>query len=154
MTCDVRLGRVVGLPAVLGETLMGHVERAVLTPDGRQLRGLVIRKGLGGARWAEGRGIGVLGDVSVVLGRRPVHLPRDADFTLRTVKDESGLTLGRVTDVWVSPESLEVTALEVSLGLYEELRKGRLTVRRWAVQPDEEDGARVLIPREEWEVTQ
>lgn len=154
MTSDVRLGRIVGLPAVLGGKLLGHVERAVLTGDGTHLRGLVIRRGLGSARWA-GRGdIGVIGDVSVILGQRPARLPRDTDFALSTVKDESGLTLGRVTDVWISPESLAVTALEVTLGLYEELRSGRLTVRRWAVQPDDGDGAQVLIPREEWEVTQ
>lgn len=152
MTCDVRLGRIVGLPAVLGERLLGHVERAVLTEDGARLRGLVIRRGLGSARWAAGSGIGVLGDVSVILGTRPVRLPRDTDFVLRTVKDESGLTLGRVTDVWICPENLAVTALEVTLGLYEDMRQGRLTIRRWTVQPDPEDGAQVLIPREEWEV--
>lgn len=152
MTSDVRLGRVLGLPAILGERMVGHVERAVLAPDGQHLRGLLIRKGLGSARWAEREQIGVLGDISVILDGKPTRPPRDADFTLRTVKDESGLTLGRVTDVWVSSETLQVTALEVTLGLLEELRTGRLRVQHWAVQPDDDDGAQVLIPREEWEV--
>lgn len=150
MTCDVRLGRVLGLPAVLGERLVGHVERAVLDREGRQLRGLVIRRGLGGAKWVSREGVGVLGDVSVILGRAPVRPPKDADFTLRTVKDESGLTLGRVTDVWLSPETLSVTALEVTLGPLEDIRTGRLRVRDWAVQPGEDGAAQVLIPRREW----
>lgn len=152
MTCDIRLGRVLGLPAVLGERLVGHVERAVLDREGRQLRGLVIRRGLGGARWVSREDVGVLGDVSVIIGRTPVRTPRDTGFTLRTVKDESGLTLGRVTDVWLSPETLAVTALEVTLGLMEELRTGRLRVREWAVQPGEDGAAQVLIPRKAWEV--
>ncbi|MBQ8200236.1 MAG: hypothetical protein IJZ74_00560 [Clostridia bacterium] len=152
MTCDVRLGRVLGLPAILGERMVGHVERAVFAQDGRRLRGLIIRRGLGGAKWIGRDKISVLGDVSVILTERPARPPRDADFALRTVKDESGLTLGRVTDAWISTDTLAVTALEVTLGLLEDLRTGRRIVRQWAIRPGE-DGAQVLIPREEWEVT-
>lgn len=153
MTCDVRLGRVVGLPAVCGDRLVGHVERAVLEEDGRQLRGLILRRGLGGARWAAREEIGLLGDVSVILKTRPGRPPRSTDFTLRAVKDESGLTLGRVTDVFVSPDTLAVTALEVSLGLVEELLRGRQLIRRWAIRPGDQDGPQVLIPRDAWEET-
>ncbi len=157
MTCDVRLGRVLGLPAILGERLVGHVERAVLEKDGRRLRGLMIRRGLGSAKWVGRQDIHVLGDVSVILAARPVRPPKDTDFALRTVKDESGLTLGRVTDAWISPDTMDVTAIEVTLGLLEDLRSGRRKVAQWAVQPSEGasggDGAQVLIPREEWEVT-
>lgn len=152
MTCDVRLGRVLGLPAVHGERLVGHVERAVLDREGKRLRGLLIRRGLGGARWVGREGVGVIGDVSVILSRLPGRPPKDADFALRTVKDESGLTLGRVTDVWLSPETLDVTALEITLGLIEELRTGRLRVQDWAIQPDDDGAAQVLIRRQEWEV--
>lgn len=152
MTSDVRLGRVLGLPAILGERMVGHVERAVLDRDGRRLRGLTIRRGLGSARWVEREGVGVLGDVSVILGRAPVRMPRDTDFSLRTVKDESGLTLGWVTDLWLSPETLDVTALEITLGLMEELRNGRLRVKEWTVQPGEDGAAQVLLPRNAWEV--
>ncbi len=157
MTCDIRLGRVLGLPAILGEHLVGHVERAVLDRDGHHLRGLLIRRGLGSARWACCEDIRVLGDVSVILRQQPVRPPKDTDFALRTVKDESGLTLGRVTDAWISPESLDVTAIEVTLGLLEDLRTGRRRVAQWTVQPMDTsiggDAAQVLIPREEWEVT-
>lgn len=154
MTCEMRLGRVLGLPAILGERCVGHVESAALEQDGRRLRGLVLRRGLGGARWIPREGVGVLGDVSVVLKRPPCRPPRDADFTLQGVKDESGLTLGRVTDVWLSPKTLEVTALEVTLGPTEDLLRGRLRVLEWAVQPGENGLSQVLIGRKEWEVQQ
>ena len=152
MTCDIRLGRVLGLPAIFGERCVGHVERAALDREGRRLTGLVLRRGLGGARWISREDVGVLGDVSVVLKSAPGRPPRDADFTLRAVKDESGLTLGRVTDVWLSPETLEITALEVTLGPTEDLLRGRLRVQEWAVQPGENGAAQVLIGRKEWEV--
>lgn len=150
MTCDVRLGRILGLPAVCGERVVGHVERAVPDEQGTRLMGLVIRRGLGSAKWADRSAISVLGDVSVILRSRPGRVPRGSSMLLSTVKDESGLTLGRITDWWISPETLDVTALEITLGLMEELCTGRLRVKRWSVQPGEE-GAQVLIPREEWE---
>lgn len=150
MTSEIRLGRVVGLPVVLGERMVGHVERTVLSRDGRQLRGLMIRRGLGSARWVSREAVGVVGDVSVILSCAPARMPRDTDFSLRTVKDESGLTLGRVTDVWLCPETLSVTALEITLGPMEDLLTGRLRVTDWTVQPGEDGCAQVLIPRAAW----
>ena len=150
MTCDVRLGRILGLPAVCGERVVGHVERAVPDEEGHRLIGLVIRRGLGSAKWANRSAITVLGDVSVILGARPGRVPKGSDTVLGAVKDESGLALGRVTDLWISPETFDITALEITLGLLEDLRSGRRTIRQWTVQSGEE-GAHVLIPRSEWE---
>lgn len=150
MTSDMRLCRVIGLPVIHGSRMVGHVERAILDRQGKQLRGLLLRHGLGSARWASREDVGVLGDVSVILGRAPIRPPRDTDYALRLVKDESGLTLGRVTDAWLSPQTLTVTALEITLGPVEDLRSGRLRIGSWTVQPGEDGEAQVLIPREEW----
>lgn len=150
MTCDVRLGRIVGLPAVCGEKVVGHVERAIPDEGARSLRGLVIRRGLGSAKWADRSAIAVLGDVSVILEAKPVRVPRRGSAALGPVKDESGLTLGRVTDLWVNPETFAITAMEISLGWMEELHGGRRVIRRWMIQPGQE-APQVFIPREEWE---
>ena len=150
MTSDVRLGRILGLPAVCGERVVGHVERAVPDETGRNVLGFVIRRGLGSAKWADAGAIRVLGEVSVILGEKPGRVPKGSDAALRTVKDAGGLTLGRVTDWWISRDSLQITGLEITLGLLEDLRSGRRRVSQWAVQPGEE-GLTVLIPREEWE---
>ena len=152
MTCEMRLTRVLGLPAILGERLLGHVERTALDPRLRRLRGLVIRRGLGGARWVSREGVSVLGDVSVVLQSAPGRPPKDADCPLGRVTDESGLTLGRVTDAWLKPDTLEITALEVTLGPLEDLRRGRLRVRDWAIQTTSGGETQVLIERQKWEV--
>lgn len=141
-----RLGQVVGLPAALNGRMVGRVEQAVLTPDGRSLWGLVLRHGLGGARWAEAGSIDVLGQVAVVLQEKPTRPPRHADFLLTSVKDSTGLNLGRVTDVYINPDTMQVTALEISLGLVEELRLGRMLARRFVVLPTPEEPGQVLIP--------
>lgn len=150
MTCDVRLGRILGLPAVVGARVVGHVERAVPDQTGQHMQGLIIRRGLGGAKWVDRSQVAVLGDVSVILRQRPGRVPKGSDITLSSVKDESGLTLGRITDLWISKDALDITALEVTLGPLADLTSGRRRVHKWAVQPGE-DGMQVLIPREEWE---
>lgn len=152
MTCELRLTRVIGLPVILGQRLAGHVERARLTPDGRQLAGLVIRRGLGGARWVSRETICVLGDVSVVLRGAPTRLSGESAAPPHRVTDESGLTLGRVTDAWLQPDTLQISALEVSLGPIEDLRQGRLRVRHWDLQSGSDDTRHILIRRNEWEV--
>lgn len=142
----IRLGSILGLPAALEGRMVGRVEQAVLTPDGHALRGLVVRHGLGGARWVDAEAIDVLGEVSVILGRKPQRLPADADFALTSVKDTGGLNLGRVTDAYVNPATLQVTALEVSLGLVEEITLGRMLARHFVVRPTPDEPGQVLIP--------
>ncbi len=146
----MRLGRILGLPAICGEKVIGHVERAIPDESGQHVQGFVIRRGLGGAKWADRSAIEVLGDVSVILREKPGRVPKKSGAALGPVKDEGGLTLGRVTDLWIRRDDLDIAALEVTLGLVEDLRSGRQTIRRWSVQPGEE-GLTVLIPREEWE---
>ena len=134
--------RVLGLPAVLRGRSQVHVERAVLENDGHALRGLIVRRGFGGAKWVARDSIALLGDVSVILRACPTHLPRKTDFRLRTVKDTRGLTLGCVTDVLISADNLLVSELEVSLGLIDDFRDGRRRIRHFSASPDGD----VLVP--------
>ena len=143
MTSEIRLNGVLGLPVILRGRMVGRVERAVVTADGRSLRGLAIRRGLGGAKWVETRSIAVLGEVSVIVDGEPTRLPHEADFSLRMVKDTAGMTLGWVTDVLLNPETFHVTGLELTLGLMEELLGGRLIARSWTVVPGTNQ---VLVP--------
>lgn len=143
MTSDIRLNGVLGLPVIRQGRMVGRVERAVVTADGRSLRGLAIRRGLGGAKWVEARQIVVLGEVSVVIDDGPARLPHDADFFLRSVRDTGGMTLGWVTDVFLNPATYRVTGLELTLGLIEELLGGRLIARSWTVVPGT---GQVLVP--------
>ena len=133
MTSDIRLNSVLGLPVILRGRMIGRVERAVITADGRALRGLLIRRGLGGAKWIGSDQILVVGEVSVIIDGEPARVPHDADFELGTVKDTGGMALGWVTDVFLNPATCRVTGLELTLGLMEELMGGRLIARSWTV---------------------
>lgn len=143
MTSEIRLNGILGLPVILRGRMIGRVERGVVTSDGRSLRGLTVRRGLGGAKWIESGHIVVLGEVSVIVDNEPTRLPRDAGFDLGTVKDTGGMPLGWVTDVFLHPVTYRVTGLELTLGLMEELLGGRLIARTWTVTPGT---GQVLVP--------
>ena len=57
------LNRMVGLPVVWQDRQLGYVERAVPDAHARRLSGVVVRKGIGAAKWVSSDGI------AVVLGR-------------------------------------------------------------------------------------
>ena len=76
----------------------------------------------------------------------PVKTPKDCDFRLTTVWDTAGLPLGRVTDVYVSPMTHEVKALEVSLGPVETMRTGRCIARTFSVCDALPEAGAVMIP--------
>ena len=142
-TSEIRLGQLLGLPVILEGRMVGRIERAVITPDGECLRGVMLRRGLGGAKWASRDHIEVLGEVSVILKHPPTRVPKDADFAFHGVRDTGGMALGWVTDAYLHTGSFRLTALEVSLGLMEELRGGRYLARKWSVTPETGE---VLIP--------
>jgi len=122
------------------------VEQAVLTCDGKRLRGLILRHGMGGARWIAEEDVLILGEVSVILRKRPGRLPADAGFTLSSVKDTRGMQLGWVTDVYLNSAARTVSALEVDLGPAETFRTGRLLARAFTVAPEDDGKPCVLIP--------
>lgn len=143
---SVRLSQLCGLPAVLGRQVVGCVEQAMLTRDGRALRGLILRRGMGAAKWSPAAQVRLIGQASVILSAPPVRVPPDADFALTSVLDTGGLRLGRVTDVWLDPDTLLVTALEISLGALETMRGGRLVARTFTPHPVPDDPGQVLLP--------
>ena len=142
----IRLGGIMGLPVVRQGRILGRVEQAVLDESGKFLRGMVVRKGIGGAMWLGNPEISVIGGVSILAKGELQHLPGRVDFELTSVKDASGLRLGRVTDVLLNPMTRRVAALEISLGPLEEWRHGRALLREFTVRPTPEEPGQVLVP--------
>lgn len=142
----IRLSSLTGLPVVLAGCIVGSVEQGVLTRDGRTLRGLILRRGMGTARWTPEEDVLLLGTVSVIVSRKPGRVPADAGFAFTSVKDTAGLYLGRVTDVWIDPVTRRSGALEVSLGPVETLNGGRLLAHTFRACPAPDDPGQVLVP--------
>lgn len=110
------LRRLIGMPVVWQGAVIGYVERGVLAPGGKSLRGIVLRRGLQGARWVARENVEELGSACVLARAQPVRPPKTAEISLSRVYHTDGQCLGMVTDALIDRRSLRVTALEVSYG--------------------------------------
>ena len=130
----------IGLPVIRGGKTVGLLEQAVLDESGRKLRGIIIREGIGGAKWMDRENIQTIGGVSVLVSGEWKKPPKEADFRLGRVQDTSGLRLGTVTDALLNPDTLEVEALEISNGPLDDLLYGRWLARDFVLRRPAEGG--------------
>jgi len=110
------LNRLIGLPVVWRDKQVGYVERAVADVNGMCLHGVVVRRGIGSARWAPRDGILLAGRQSVVLARGPERMPREEAAPVRRAVLTSGCCAGEVSDAVICGDTLRIAALEVSEG--------------------------------------
>lgn len=110
------LGRMTGMPVVWQDRQIGLVERAV--PDARHARldGVIVRKGIGIARWATVDDILLVGERCVVLRRKPARLPERAMGEMRRAFLTTGECAGEVTDALLEGDTLDIPALEICQG--------------------------------------
>ncbi len=131
----------IGLPVIRGGKTVGLLEQAVLDESGKKLRGIVVRDGIGGAKWINGADIKTIGGVSVLVSGELHKLPKEAGFRLGQVQDTTGLRLGTVTDVLFNPDTLDVEALEISNGPLDDLLHGRWLASDFVLRtPPEKEG--------------
>ena len=142
------LKRLIGLPVILEGKRIGIVERGVLTKDGKNLRGLLVRDGLRVSRWIDAKNIVLMGKLSVISRARPSRPPKASDFKLFRVTDTAGLRVGIVTDALLDEETLHVTALEISSGPMDDLIDGRFFATSFEVK-SLGDAGHVTIPYKE-----
>lgn len=110
------LNRMVGMPVVWQDTQLGYVERAIPDPRARRLAGVVVRKGIGSAKWLPSDSILVAGGQCVLASRKPGHMPDEGEGSLRRAFLTTGESAGEVTDVIILGDTLKMAALEVSPG--------------------------------------
>ena len=110
------LNRMTGLPVVWQERQLGHVERAVADLNSMYLDGVVVRRGIGSARWAPRAGIVLIGQNSVILSQPPVRLPTRQIVEKHRTLSTGGGSAGMVSDVILSGDTLRIAALEISQG--------------------------------------
>ena len=110
------LNQMTGLPVIWRERQMGYVERAVVDLGSMCLDGVVVRRGIGSARWAPKADIVLVGKNSVILSQPPVRMPNLQHTDIRRALSVSGGSAGMVSDVILSGDSLRVEALEISQG--------------------------------------
>ena len=125
-----------GMPVVCEGRRIGRVLRADISGDLMRMDGLWVGEGLRGARYIPAERLELLGAVAVhadCAGSK--RGTRDALLPMRAVSTD-GRRLGAVMDAEVDPMSFQVTALELSRGIIDDLLSPRRCVTRYTVNAD------------------
>ncbi len=141
------LKRMVGLPVVWQDRRIGYVERAVPDARAKRLYGVVVRKGIGGAKWSPAQSIVVVGRQCVLLGEKPGSVPDGSRGDLRRAFLTSGECVGEVSDAILCGDTLRLMALEVSPGPVYRLLGRRAYAERYRVKGVQDAPGEVVVPR-------
>lgn len=137
----VSMGRMTGIPAVWQDRQVGLVERAVPDVHMGRLDGLLIRRGIGSAKWAPADDVLLAGESCVLLKRKPSRAPSRQPTDLCRVFLTTGECVGEVTDVLLRGDTLRLCALEVCDGPLARLLGRRAYAARYCLSAFGEPGA-------------
>ncbi len=140
------LKRMVGLPVVWQDKQLGYVERAIPNALSKRLSGVVVRKGIGTAKWVAADDILVVGAQCVLLGRKPSRMPEGETGALGRAFLTSGECAGEVTDVVIQSDTFRVAALELSPGPVYRLMGRRSYAAEYRVEQAARQGE-VVVPQ-------
>ena len=106
--------RLIGMPVLFREKEMGYVEQAH-AGQGR-LEGVVVRRGIGSARWLAAEEILMMKRDCIIASRKPSQLPPLCRKRAERACMTDGQCLGEVSDWILVDGKLSFAALEVSPG--------------------------------------
>lgn len=122
----------IGRPVLMNGEPIGHVTNVELDEALARMNALYVDDGFSGTRRIGGQAVRLLGEVSVLVDDRGKRA-RPKDNALRRVRTSDGCRVGAVTGALLDEETLEVKALELSRGYFDDLFTGRQWVTRYAI---------------------
>ena len=148
-----RIRTLIGMPVVCKQTKVGRVLQADLNADLCHLEGIWVSAGFHGTRFIDCESLEMLGQAAVMsenAGTRR-HLRPSALF--RRAISTDGSRIGAITGAEIDELSFSVVALELSLGILDDLIDHRRRVTRYTV--NRETGEVIVeLHGEEWEERQ
>ncbi|MDD3335325.1 MAG: hypothetical protein PHI98_07385 [Eubacteriales bacterium] len=140
------LNRLIGMPVVWQDQQLGYVERGVTDENARRLRGVVIRRGIGAARWVPARALKLVGQRCVLVSQQPESIPEHIDMEMRQVFLTTGERIGQVSDAVLGGMSLRLMALEISQGPLYRLLGHTSYAAAYRVIHTQRSGDEVVVP--------
>lgn len=138
-----KIRNLTGMPVLCHRQKLGRLAQAQLSPDLKRLEGVWVDGGLRGARYIPAEQLGMIGEAVVIAdapGRRARLKP---EVLSRRAVSTGGERLGAIVGAEVDEISFLVGALELSRGLWDDLRAGRTRVERYCA--DAESGAVIVL---------
>lgn len=140
------LNRMVGMPVIWQDKKIGSVERGIADPQARHLWGVVVRRGIGAAKWLPSDALVLVGERSVLARRMPESMPDALPSEMNEVYLTNGERVGQVSDGVLGGCSLKMRALEVSPGLLYRLMGDTSYAVRYHINRTREGRTQVVVP--------
>lgn len=131
----------IGMPAVLAETglRIGRVTRVFLDDSLQRVSGVWVSEKRGRLRFIPAREISMIGEVAIFVHSIGDRRGEGGPMRIRRALNGAGMLIGAVAGAYLNEETLKIDALEVSLGFWEDIARGRQLVRDFAVRLPEGD---------------
>ena len=134
----------IGLPVVVSGKKIGRVVQPELSDDLTRAEGIWVDAGLCGTRFIESDRIRLIGDVAITADDAGKRKSLQSRALFRRAIGTDGCRLGAITGAEIDPLSFRIEALELSLGLWNDLLSGRERVSLFTV--DRQSG-NVIVER-------
>lgn len=131
----------IGMPTMLEESGLrtGRVTRVCLDEHIHRLTGVWVCGKRGTLRFIPAREIVMIGDIAVFVRNPGIKRGEGLPMRIRRAFNSAGLLVGAAVGAYLNEETLEICALEVSFGFWEDIAHGRQLVRDFAVRLPEGD---------------
>lgn len=124
---------ILGMPVVKGGRKIGRVTGVDYNRSLRALAGVWVYCGVRGTRYIARTGLSMLGDVALLATQSGKRTHFDEPPLFRRALSTSGGRVGAITDALIDENTLEVPALELSLGYLDDFTGGRQRVWQFKV---------------------
>ncbi len=130
-----------GVPVILRSTgaRAGRLNGVVTDFELQRLDGIWVSGRLGGTKYLAGEDIDMVGEYSVLANKLGARKPAGERFKMRRALDLSGAIVGAVVGAYIDPDSLNIVAVELTRGFWEDIAQGRQIIRHYAVRPPDGD---------------
>ena len=131
----------IGMPAVRADQGMriGRVTRVFLDDEIRRVSGVWVCGKRGRLRFIPAQDIAMIGDVALFVNSAGTKRAEGGPMRIRRAFNGAGMLVGAVVGAYLDEETLAIAALELSLGFWEDIARGRQLVRDFAVRLPEGD---------------
>lgn len=140
------LNRMVGMPVIWQDKKIGFVERGIADPQARRLWGIVVRHGIGSAKWIPSDALVLVGEHGVIARHMPEAIPNALLEEMSEVYLTNGERVGLVSDGILGGCSFKMRALEISPGLLYRLMGDTSYAVRYHVSRTREGRTQVVVP--------
>lgn len=131
-----KVRNLIGMPVVCNRQRIGRLVQADLSPDLKRLEGIWVDSGLRGTRYISADHVCMIGQVAVIADGRGKRRRCSTSPLLYRAVSTSGGRIGAVVGAEIDEVSFLVGALEVTLGLWDDLYAGRLRVEGYTVNQE------------------